>query len=332
MPCPIESNQETHVVFSSDNRGILPLSVALFSVLDTSKNPQLLSITILSDGISDENCQKLQQINENYRAQLQIIDIRNLLERYELPKNNQWPVAAWGRIFIPDLLETRGNVVYLDIDTLVCTDIAELASIDLKDKVIGAVIESFDSERCPSIVKARAERPTEKIGYFNSGILLINVENFIRFQTIEKLLAFVNEYGDNLECYDQDALNEILFDQTLRLHPKWNWHDGFTRRLIKYNVNQDYWRGAKPKEAIEAALCPGVLHYQGPHKPWFYNYRIEGPRYKKVMEKAGLLHHGQLEGKHWKDVAKYWLYKPIYHMTWRKIHSLAKSLNIPVSY
>ena len=75
--------------------------------------------------------------------------------------------------------------------------------------------------------------------------------------------------------------------------------------------------------AIGVALEPGILHYQGVHKPWRYNWRYEGERYERAMREAGLLH-GPLPGRTLPAILKKHLYRPVYRMTRNKILRLQK--------
>jgi hypothetical protein len=72
---------------------------------------------------------------------------------------------------------------------------------------------------------------------------------------------------------------------------------------------------------VEAALRPGILHYQGPNKPWHYNYRMERHRYEAVMRRSGF---GELPlpGKTFKKALKAFFYTPVYWLTWQKVRRL----------
>ena len=54
MDNPMKKN-EFAVVLASDNRGILPLSVTVFSLLNTAGPETFYKIYVLSDGIDGEN-------------------------------------------------------------------------------------------------------------------------------------------------------------------------------------------------------------------------------------------------------------------------------------
>lgn len=137
------------------------------------------------------------------------------------------------------------------------------------------------------------------------------------------MLDYAVSHRDRLTCPDQDALNGALCELTVPLHPRWNWHDGLTRRILKNDPRERFWRGVTPRQAVEAALEPGILHYQGVHKPWRYNWRYEGERYERAMREAGLLH-GPLPGRTLPAILKKHLYRPVYRMTRNKILRLQK--------
>ena len=152
----------------------------------------------------------------------------------------------------------------------------------------------------------------------------MNLKAFREDNLIDKVMNFANKYKDVLGLLDQDALNGALCDRLIQLHPRWNWQDGLTRRVIKANPHARLWHGNSPKTSIEAALWPGILHYQGTHKPWRYNHRIEGPRYEASMRRAGLIEGDKMPGFTWSDWYKKILYAPMYALTWKRINRLAR--------
>ncbi|MEF2893637.1 MAG: glycosyltransferase family 8 protein, partial [Akkermansia sp.] len=260
---------EFAVVLASDNRGILPLSVTVFSLLNTAGPDTFYKVYILSDGIDAGNRSKLEELAAPFDCRLEFIEISNILEEHDFPHTQQWPVPAWGRVFIPELLkEEKGNVLYLDIDVLVCRDLTELFRTDLAGRAVGVVFENFSKPG--SHFNERLDMPLSCTGYFNSGVLLMDVDVFRQKGLVRAVLDYAVSYRDRLTCPDQDALNGALCELTAPLHPRWNWHDGLTRRILKNDPAEKFWRGVTPRQAVEAALEPGILHYQGVHKPWRY--------------------------------------------------------------
>ena len=279
---------EFAVVLASDNRGILPLSVTVFSLLNTAGPETFYKIYVLSDGIDGENRASVERLAAPFDCRLEFIDVSGILEEHDFPHTEQWPVPAWGRVFIPELLkEERGNILYLDIDVLVCRDLTELFRTNMDGKAVGVVFENFS--RPGSHFNERLEMPLTCTGYFNSGVLLMNVDVFRERNLVRAVLDYAVTHRDRLTCPDQDALNGALCELTVPLHPR-------------------------------------ILHYQGVHKPWRYNWRYEGERYERVMREAGLLR-GPLPGRTLPAVLKKHLYRPVYRMTARKILRLKEGFD-----
>lgn len=99
---------------------------------------------MLSDGIDGENRASVERLAAPFDCRLEFIDVSGILEEHDFPHTEQWPVPAWGRVFIPELLkEERGNILYLDIDVLVCRDLTELFRTNMDGKAVGVVFENF---------------------------------------------------------------------------------------------------------------------------------------------------------------------------------------------
>jgi lipopolysaccharide biosynthesis glycosyltransferase len=98
--------------------------------------------------------------------------------------------------------------------------------------------------------------------YFNSGVLLMNLDAMRRDNKTGELLELVAARGDEFEWPDQDALNIALGDRRLRLHPRWNATNA---------LGHDWSKGTFPRLARwRARLRPTLRHFEGPgaNKPW----------------------------------------------------------------
>lgn len=128
-------------------------------------------------------------------------------------------------------------------------DIRSLFTFPLKDKVIGAV-ENPGFERYDKLSIPR------QYGYFNAGVLLIDVVKWKEHQYGRKIMNFLLQNADTgiLEASDQDAFNALLFDQWETLPISWN----VQRQMFK-----------DPKTYPEAA-DPAIIHYTSSWKPWDY--------------------------------------------------------------
>ncbi len=101
-------------------------------------------------------------------------------------------------------------------------------------------------------------------GYFNSGVLMMNLDFFRKNNLIDRLLAYARENYEKFELPDQDTLNAPLYDEAIKLHPRRNWNDLGTRRLIHRKAAPPRTvRRATVIEAVEASLYPGINHFCG---------------------------------------------------------------------
>ncbi len=321
------------VVFASDARGLLPLTVAAWSLLEAAGGQTVYHVYILSDGIPAQEQERIHSLLSRAGSQHEVrfLDIGDVFTKYlnineEIWTAAHWPRVAWARIALAELLPDVSRTLYLDIDTLVCTDLAPLFATDMGDAALGVVLEHESHEH--SHFNERLGIPQECPGYFNSGVLLMNLNVFRRDGLVKKVMDYAWEHSDVLICPDQDALNGALCDRLCRLHPRWNWHDGLTRQILKWDSSARLWRGNSPKESIEAALYPGILHYQGRHKPWRYNHRIERARYEDSMLHAGVVEKLPLPGWSLGEYLRRLLYAPLYAYTWRRIARLARKFGV----
>ncbi len=86
--------------------------------------------------------------------------------------------------------------------------------------------------------------------YFNSGVLLIDVERFNADRVLDRCLAFAGEHPPERIGLDQDLLNAVLHGDWSELGPVWNWQYTWASRLT------------------EAMVGANILHFIGPRKPW----------------------------------------------------------------
>lgn len=301
------------VVFSSDNRGVEPLGVALYSLLSAAGAETAYRVYVLSIGITPENQQRLAALAAGSRHSVSFVDVTAALSGSALPTTGRWPVATWARVFIPDLLpQERGVLLYCDIDLLICRDLTELFLTPLHGKAIGVVLEHVSHEG--SHFNARLEIPLSCPGYFNAGVLLMDMAVFRQQKLVQRIMQYAVANREKLTCLDQDALNGALCDNLQRIHPRWNWHDGLTRHLLLRLPGSGPCRGSSLEDAVEAALRPGILHFQGPKKPWHYSYRMERGRYERAMQESGFGNY-PLPGKTVGKWLKRMLYTPVYALT-----------------
>lgn len=139
--------------------------------------------------------------------------------------NSLFPIGVYARLCIPYFLPKHiKKAIYLDADTLVVHDIKNLWDINIQGYGIAAVIdrsETVDSSWAGIPNYAELGIPG-KSKYFNSGVLVIDVEKWrdndvpnAIFQCVEKNLRYAS-------YPDQYGLNVYFANQWYELDRRWN--------------------------------------------------------------------------------------------------------------
>lgn len=168
--------------------------------------------------------------------------------------------TMWFRIFLPELLADVDRVLYLDVDTIVLDALDELFATDLRDSHLAAVSNVFQLDHLGRLARLGIDDPRD---YFNSGVLLMNLDLMRRDGSTQALKEFAIANGDDLLWPDQDTLNLVLGETRRPLHPRWNVMTSLL--LWPWSV---YAFGVGAVE--EARRHPGIRHFEGPsvNKPW----------------------------------------------------------------
>jgi len=176
--------------------------------------------------------------------------------------------ANYYRLLIPEILPISiRKVLYLDSDLIVRKPIFDLWNTDIENYYLAAVenpgMRNFDRLFMPKDSK-----------YFNSGVMLINVEKWRREGVHNKALAFIRSYPDRIKFWDQDGLNAILYGQWKELPIKWN---------VQHNY---FFPEENQKRYADIILDPAIVHFSGNGlKPWQPNiehkYKSEYLYYEK---------------------------------------------------
>lgn len=180
----------------------------------------------------------------------------------ELPGTWYFPQIIWYRSLLPDLRPALERVLYLDCDTLVLDSLLPLWETDLEGR-LAAAVRNLNAPELATRHHALGIPPDQP--YFNSGMLLLNLELMRRERSVARLFEHATRYAGQSIYPDQDSLNYVLGPKCVLLHPRWNCQNSFF-----------YWPQAREAfgETLlrEATDAPGILHFEGPPdtKPWHY--------------------------------------------------------------
>ena len=157
-------------------------------------------IVLFSDGLTPADKWNIQSCADRL---LLIIDVDETKHRLKgLKATFNWPLTAYLRLLAPDLIADKGRLLYLDSDIVVNGALGPLFEVDMGENPLAARYDKGD--------------------YFNSGVLLIDLEKWREEKITERTLAWALEKGDALKFPDQDALNAIVGSRFVPLDRRWN--------------------------------------------------------------------------------------------------------------
>lgn len=173
------------------------------------------------------------------------------------------------------------RLIYLDGDLTVQSDLRALWEFDLGDHFLGAVHDCIDA----GAFAARWGLPPNGRGYFNAGVLLIDLDRVRQEKAFSRALGFIVE--NNPPLADQDALNWMAWGRWVRIPTRWN-----VQRHIAIGYELDESLVAEATTGKSA----GIVHYTGSEKPWVRNaYHPWAWSYWSALKRTAFF--GEVAGK-----------------------------------
>lgn len=239
----MRTSEPIHLIFSSDAGYSAYLWVAIQSIVTNARSPKRLIFHILTDLNADVFSRGIRYF-ETHGCSFRILNIDpQIFQRF--PRHDHFTHATYYRIVSPYLLCDVNRAIYLDVDIVGLTDIADLQEFDLQGNPLAAVENpGFDRHHALSM------EPDSR--YFNSGVLLMDLDLLRSRYTEDDWLAEVRKVASRIitKSADQDILNVVFEKQWLPLPAAWN----FQRCM--YNL-----------ERFESANSK-IIHFTTNEKPW----------------------------------------------------------------
>ena len=263
--CAKAKKQEIPVFFAADENYLPFLDVCLRSLKENASKKYAYKIYVLSSGVRESATERLMK-QEEKDFTIEFVDVTKHLEEVSqfFQLRDYYTGAIYYRLFICGMFPQYDKALYMDCDTVLLGDVAELYNTELGDNLIGAVVDSAVAsvKEFQDYTKAVLDIDGDK--YFNSGVILMNLKKFREVNFYDKFYHILKSY-DFVVAPDQDVLNLICKDKVLFLDEVWN----------RMPIHGEY--GAAPK----------LIHYNLTMKPWHYDdvlYQEYFWRYAKQSE------------------------------------------------
>jgi len=200
------------------------------SILSMFENTrENVTVHLLHDAtLTDDNREKFLATAESYGQQIKFYDVEKICATELAEFHRRYPnllphyQAIMYRLWLPKILYADiKKIIYLDSDTVINLDINELWQIELNDNVLAAVTESSNGIDCNFFFPICHDGFVKAEDYFNSGVLVIDVEKFRdAHKKISDAQFFAIKHG--YLYIDQDILNYCFAEKNLKLPQKFN--------------------------------------------------------------------------------------------------------------
>ncbi|MDD4839288.1 MAG: DUF4422 domain-containing protein [Clostridia bacterium] len=259
------------VCLAPDNNYSIFASVVIQSIISNSNAENNYDLIILGNKIEERNKANLLKIVEGLNNfSVRFINADRYIASKNLYEKNHINSTAYIRLGMLDFLKNYSKAIYLDCDLVVNTDIAELFKIDLGNNMLGAVVDTVEAGWCRQKKSPQREyninvlKLKKEFEYFNSGVLLMDLDKFRKETTSSKLISQAQEF--KWMWQDQDILNMLCEGKTLLLEQSWNVmvHDLKPVDMPEYNAPQTIYQAY-----LGALKNPKIVHYAGRVIPTF---------------------------------------------------------------
>ena len=250
-----------NLLFSLDCHYLKQLQVLITSIC--LNNPgETFHIYLMHQDLTDEQMHTLSEQCRNCGYTLFPIQVNASLFAHA-PVTRRYPQEMYYRMLAPHLLPHHlKRVLYLDPDILVINSLRPLWQTDLRGNLFAAASHSGKTELINSVNRARLKTQHD---YYNSGVLLMDLEAGRREIHPDALFAYAAEHGNTLLLPDQDMLNALFGERILPLDDViWNYD---ARDYKGYLVASG---GLHDTDWVTRHTV--ILHFCGKSKPWHPRY------------------------------------------------------------
>lgn len=263
-----------NIVCATDDNYVQHCGVMLTSLFENNREEKI-HIYLLTEKLSEHNIQAIENIIKTYKNIFHYCTINSNTIKdcpLNIRSDDHLPLATYYRLLIPNILPIKeSKAIYLDCDIIINSSLHDLWNIDISDYAIAAVDEMGAHEKN---VFHRLNY-NQIFGYFNAGVLLINLEYWRNNFITNKCFEYISNYKERIVAHDQDILNALLYNKCLHIHFKWNVEEAFYQYVTanKYKNNSEF---------INTLHNPSVIHFTWKPKPW--EFECQHPLKKKYFK------------------------------------------------
>ena len=297
-------HETLEIIFITDQKFALPTSVAIQS-LYTNRNRNLsYCIHVVCNHVTEDDSTRLLSMeDENFHIDLRHVTTTALHEKF-VKEGFPVSISATFKFSLADMFPELKKALYIDGDVIIQSSLEEFYCTDING-VYAGVIPDYHALTFKGDVWERLNIRLD--AYFNSGVMLLNLEQMRLDRITEKLIDY-RLHGINYYM-DQDTLNVVFGDQVRYLNFRYNmtltnWRNKTIEELSAY------YRLSHVEDKYDYLREADIVHFASSDKPWqyydvhyadvWYSYFLLSPYRTTALERTSL--HTIIHSKKIEDV------------------------------
>lgn len=197
------------------DRNYLNAFHALLGSLVRNHSETPLELHIITDGLTSKEKAKIRTRVSNAGHRLTFYEVDPSRVKHFMV-SGEWTSVVYYRLLFSTLIHRSiRRLLYLDCDIVAIKSLWSLYTIELDGYPVGAVYDNYVKKQSYIGISTEGE-------YFNSGVLVIDLEKWRDQQISEKAFNYLLTHPDRILYVDQCALNAVLISNWKKLEPRFN--------------------------------------------------------------------------------------------------------------
>lgn len=246
------------IILAADQQYIPHMATAIRSLVENNRDLSF-NVHVINCDIDARQWERLVRTVDGFDCQL--IDAKVDTRRLDsLVTNDHFTPANYYRLFAAEMVAAP-SALYLDADLVVTTSIADLLTAADDGNAVAAVAD-------PGAVPHPDLGMSPDAGYFNSGVMRLNLDRWRALDLAERVIELVRDRPAVIRFVDQCGLNAVIDGAWTRLDPEFN------VQTVFWTLDEEMSRRTYGPAGVAGAMAaPRILHFSGGSKPWHLNDR-----------------------------------------------------------
>lgn len=259
------------IVACTDNRFVMQTGVMMYSVCANNADSDISFHLVCDESVRSVQKKDLEDVVRPFsNKSIHFYDI-NGNDFNDMPAMDHAvstiTKATYYRLMLTEILpKSIDKILYLDGDIIVRQSLDSLWNTDIEGYAVAAVPD-YDDETHRKEGYLHLEPWT---GYFNAGVLLVNLKFWRDHRVMDSFYRFMKEHRDWIRAHDQDVLNYVFNDKKKFLPIKYNLGGGWLLVRMGYDPKM------YADQLDSARRDPVIVHYTT-SKPWYVHHRHPHP-------------------------------------------------------